>query len=133
MDYKVFIIEDDANILYGLQAQLNAEGMDTIIHNGEGSIEGLWHEIVLAQPDYIILDLVLPDMDGFSVLSNLKSDAATKKIPVFVFANFSEEDVRARCDELGADYYFLKNEMNLEEFAAKFMKIIANREKRRKK
>lgn len=122
---KIFIIEDDANLLYGLQAKFRVEDFAVATDQGLNQDE-LTEKIRTFKPDCIILDMILPKIDGFDLLSKIKADPETSKITVFVFSNLSDRDSKERAAKLGADFYLIKTEVNLDEFVAKFKKIIAN-------
>jgi len=126
MKKKFLIIEDDANILYSLQAKLNVSGFQTMIDNGSFGIHETIYRIIEEKPDYIILDLILPDIDGFDLLHNIKGHKDISSIPVFVFTNLSDEGTKELVDKIGGDYYFLKNELNIDQFTTKILKIIKN-------
>lgn len=126
MDKKIFIIEDDANILYGLEAEFTSADFTVEVSEGEEEIEELIDSISDFDPSYIILDLILPKVDGFEIIKKLKEhdDLADKQI--FIFTDLSDEDSRQRSLEMGADYVFLKEEFGIFEFAEKVKKIIHN-------
>lgn len=125
---KVLIIEDEANLLYGLQAKFRTQGFITMTDEGSDKTE-VMGKIESFKPDYIILDVILPGSNGFDLLAEIKTGPATKKIPVFVFTDLSDNDSRQKSQRLGADFYLLKTEFNSDEFVAKFKKIIINLEK----
>lgn len=125
---KILIIEDDANLLYGLQSKFRVEGFDVITNEGDDQKEAM-EKIKVLKPDYIILDVILPKMNGFDLLSDIKADPEISKIPVFIFTNLSDNDSQQRGKKLGADFYIIKTELNLDEFVIKFKKIIKNKEK----
>lgn len=127
-DKKILIIEDEANLLYGLQAKFKIAGFEVITDEGVDKTE-VMEKIIILKPDYIILDIILPRVDGFNLLAGIKADPEISPIPVFIFTNLSDEDSRRRGRSLGADFYLIKNELNLDEFVAKFEKIINNKEK----
>jgi len=129
MAKKILIIEDDANIMHGLGAKFRVDGFEVMFSDGTDFIGSLISEIKISKPDYIVLDLILPNIDGFELLNRIKGDEEIFIIPVFVFSDMSDEDVRARCHNLGADYYFLKEELNIDAFVMKVEKIIKNRSK----
>lgn len=129
MDKRIHIIEDNVNILSGLQAKFSSLGMGVSTSDGSGDIEHIVRAIIAQKPHYIILDLILPLLDGLEILKNIKANENIHNIPVFVFSDFSEEDLKNKCLNLGADYYFLKNEFNLDQFIEKVIRIINNREK----
>ncbi|MDP2736551.1 MAG: response regulator [bacterium] len=128
MGKKILIIEDDANLLYGLQAKFRVEGFEVIVDEGANRTEAM-EKIKILKPNYIILDIILPKINGFNMLAEIKADPAISKIPVFIFTNLSDNDSRKKGKELGADFYLIKTDLNLDEFVAKFKKIIGNLEK----
>lgn len=125
---KILIIEDDANLLYGLQAKFRVEGFEVITDEGADETEAM-EKIKILKPNFIILDIILPKINGFQMLAKIKADPAISKIPVFIFTNLSDSDSRQKGAALGADFYLIKTELNLDEFVAKFKKIIENKEK----
>lgn len=125
---KIFIVEDDANLLYGLQAKFRVEGFEVITDEGADKKEAM-EKIKIQKPDYIVLDIILPKINGFNMLAEIKADPAISKIPIFIFTNLSDSDSWRKGAELGADFYLIKTELNLDEFVAKFKKIISNKEK----
>lgn len=126
---KIFIVEDDANILYGLESQFTAADIDVEISEANEEIEELLKEIKDFDPDYIILDLILPKIDGFEVVKRIKNDDELSEKEIFIFTDLSDEDSRSRSLELGADYVFFKEEFDTFEFAEKVKKIVANKDK----
>ncbi len=133
MTKKLFIIEDDANLLYGLKAKFSLDGFQVESDSGSEELEEIIKRIKVLKPNYIILDLILPKVDGFSVLSSLKSNSETSGIPVFVFTNLSDEDSRLKSENLGSDHYFIKSDFTIDEFVGKINKIIKNLEKENSK
>lgn len=129
MDKNVLIIEDDANNLCALQAKLSIEGFKVKTETGDSSIEEIILKIKQFQPNYIILDLILPQVDGFDILQAIKADNELSGVKVFIFTNLSDNDSQSRSEKLGADYYFIKNKFIIDEFIEKFKKIIYNKEK----
>ena len=129
MKKRFFIIEDDVNILYAVQAQLRVHHFDTYIDNGVHGIETLLDSIQTEMPDYIILDLILPHIDGFELLDQIKNNNIISSIPIFVFTNLSDEDTKVIVEKMGVEYHFIKSEMNVEQFINKILKIIDNKSK----
>jgi len=125
---KILLIEDDANLLYSLQAKFRIEGFEIITDEGLDKIE-IFEKIVSLKPDYIILDIILPKISGHDLLKEIKVSPLMSKIPVFVFTNLSDNDSRQQAMKFGADIYFVKADFTIDEFVAKFKKIIGNREK----
>lgn len=122
---KILIIEDEANLLYGLQAKFRVAGFAVITDEGADKTE-VMEKIKTLKPDYIILDIILPQVNGFDLLAEIKAEPEISLIPVFIFTNLSDADSQQRGQALGADFYLIKTDFNLDEFVVKFKKIIAN-------
>jgi DNA-binding response OmpR family regulator len=127
MGKKIFIIEDDANILYALQAKLSLAGFDIEINNGSSSAEEVIRKIKMFNPNYLILDLILPLLDGFSIAKAIKADEELSEIKVFVFTSLSDSDSRSMGASYGVKYYFIKNELSIDDFVSRFLKIVNNK------
>ena len=124
---KVLIVEDDSVVLFGLKAKFSSLGIKAMTSEGQEEIKDIIFKIKKERPDYIILDLILPNFEGFELLKEIKSEISGWKLPVFVFSNLTDTDSKKRCENLGADYYFLKTDFNIDEFAEKVIKIINNK------
>ncbi len=129
MNDRIFIIEDDANILYGLESQFSDAGLEVETSSGDESLEGLLFKLKTFDPSYIVLDLILPKIDGFEVIKKIKGDQEMSDREIFVFTDFSDEDAKQRSLRSGADYVFFKEEFDSYEFAEKIKKIISNQAK----
>ena len=104
-DEKILIIEDDQDILEMLEYNLREEGYDTFSAlNGKDGIALAKKE----QPNLIILDIMLPILDGFEVCRMLKSDEIAAQIPVIILSAKSQETDKIVGLELGADDYVTK-------------------------
>jgi CheY-like chemotaxis protein len=107
----VLLIEDNPHIQRIYSAKLQAEGFKvTTAENGEQGI--LWAEV--CEPDVILLDIMLPQMDGFEVLKRLRADPQLARIPVFMLSNKAwAEDVQTAL-ALGAREFFTKGSSTLQ-------------------
>jgi two-component system alkaline phosphatase synthesis response regulator PhoP len=102
---KILIIEDDKDIVEMLDYNLKEEGYETISAlNGEEGIKLAGKE----RPDLIILDIMLPIMDGFEVCRTLKNDDTVAHIPIIILSAKSQETDKVVGLELGADDYVTK-------------------------
>lgn len=126
---KILIVEDDVNLLYGLQAKLRVEGFEVITDGGSGEIIEVLEKVAILKPDYIILDIMLPGINGLDLLREIKGKPVISKIPVFIFTNLSDNDSRELARKFGADIYLVKTDFNLDEFVVKLKKIISSQEK----
>lgn len=132
METKLLIVEDDANTSAALAAQFSAAGYQVITHNGNSSVTEVIKLFQDTQPNYIILDLMLPKIDGFELLGRFKADEHGGNPPVIVYTNFSDQDTRGHCERLGADHFFVKADLGFDAFVEKVAKIVGNREKLKK-
>ena len=105
MASKILIVEDDSDIVELLTYNLREAGFETeAVFNGGDAIERAVEE----QPDLIILDLMLPEVDGFEVCRLLKQDTQTADIPIIMLTAKGEEIDRVIGLQLGADDYVTK-------------------------
>ena len=128
-EQKIFILEDDVNILYGLESQLSAANFVIESSEGEEDVEELLDNMRKFAPDYLILDLILPKLDGFDIIKMIKADDELSDLKIFIFTDLSDEDSKRRSLDIGAEYYFIKEEFDTYEFAEKVRKIIINQQK----
>lgn len=129
MSKRIFIIEDDTNILYALEAQFAAEEFVVEVSDGEEDPEELFNRLRKFSPDFIVLDVILPTSDGFDVLKKIKEDDELNEARIFVFTDISDEDNKHRSLEMGADYFFFKEDFDTYEFVEKVKKIVTNTNK----
>lgn len=113
---KILIIEDESALQKTLGDMLTREGY-TVIKALDGEI-GL-RQAKTALPDLIILDLILPKMNGFEVLDALKADPKTETIPVIVQTNLESMDDIQRALGGGVSTYLVKSNYTLEEVMQK--------------
>lgn len=99
----IYILEDDDSIRKLVQYTLNSQKFET---KGFSNTKDFWNEKNV--PDLFLLDIMLPDEDGFSVLKKLKSNDSTKKIPVIMLTAKSTEFDKVAGLDLGADDYIPK-------------------------
>jgi DNA-binding response OmpR family regulator len=129
MKKKLLIIEDDINILYALQAKFSVEGFEIEIFNRSYDIALIINQIKQNRPDYIILDVILPSIDGWEIIRKVNEERDIKDIPFIVFTNVSEKDNKSIRSILGIKYYFIKQDLIIDEFVDKVRRIIINRSK----
>jgi len=129
MKKNIFIIEDDITLAGAMQTQFSLKNFTAEINLGnEEDIEALINEIKKVDADIVILDLILPKLDGFEIIKAIRADDEISDIYIFIFTDVSDEDSKARGLSVGANQYFIKEDFSPEEFAEKVGKIMANRE-----
>jgi DNA-binding response OmpR family regulator len=102
---KVLLVEDEEQLRRVMKDLLEREGY-TVAEARDG-VQAL-DQVDRFAPDVIILDLNLPGIDGYSVLSQIRSRPATRTIPVVVLTAKGDEDNEVRVFELGADDFITK-------------------------
>jgi two-component system alkaline phosphatase synthesis response regulator PhoP len=133
MSDKILIVEDNVNILYALQAKFSTDGTEVMALDGTTDLNEMVSFVIKNQPKFIILDLILPKVDGIDLLKEIKSKEGISDIPIFVFTNLMDDEIKQKCMDLGADYYFVKTDYHLDEFIKKINKIVGNKKKVEKK
>jgi len=109
---KVLIIEDDAFLLDLEAAKIKKNGYDVLVaQTGEIGMKKISEPGV----NIILLDLLLPNFDGFEILKKIKEDEITKNIPVIVFSNLAEAKDIDKAMKLGATKFMIKSNFSLEE------------------
>ena len=102
---KILVVDDEKNIVESVKYNLDKEGFRTIVaHDGAAALEMARREL----PDLMLLDWMLPEMDGLEVCRALKQAAATKHIPIIMLTVKSDETDKVLGLEMGADDYVTK-------------------------
>ena len=102
---KILIVEDEKDIAELISYNLKREGFDTrVVTSGEKAVAAVLKET----PDLVILDLMLPGVDGLEICKQLKYSEKTKKIPILIVTAKTEEHEIVLGLELGADDYLTK-------------------------
>ena len=102
---KILIVEDEESLLKLESILLTSKGYDVRgASNGQEALDAIAEE----KPDLVLLDIMLPEIDGFEVCQKIKDDPDTRDIPVIMLtAKKSREDM-ARGEKVGADWYITK-------------------------
>jgi DNA-binding response OmpR family regulator len=119
--HRVLLVEDDQFLRELLDRKLKSEGF-----NVQTAIEG---ESALAQvkefkPEIVLLDIILPGTDGFSILEQLKSDDEVSKTPVVMLSNLGQKDDVDKGMKLGAVGYLVKAHFTPGDIVAKVNEIL---------
>jgi len=115
---RVLIVEDNANLAFGLTRSLESEGYD--VESAEDGVRGL-EMARTTNPDLVVLDLMLPGMDGYTILKKLRSEG--KDVPVLILTARGEEADKVFGFRLGADDYVTKP-FSLSELLARVQAIL---------
>lgn len=102
---KILLVDDEPSLVLLMEARLKASGYE-VLSAGDG-ITGL-EMAKREKPDLMILDLMLPRMDGYKVCGLLKKDSRYNKIPILMFTARAEDEDLKMGQEVGADAYVTK-------------------------
>ncbi len=105
---KILIAEDDAVLRGVYTKKFSIAGFDIkAVEDGEKALKALTTNV----PDIFIVDLNMPSVDGFALLEKFPKDK--RPFPIIVLTNYGNDENRERAAKLGADDYFVKNEMTI--------------------
>jgi len=112
-DKTILLVDDDPLVSRSYERRLTAAGAQVIL--AANGAEGL-AQLQIEKPDIILLDLMMPKMDGYEMLKKVKEDLETKDIPVIILTNLNDrsEDVE-KLKELGVVKYIVKSDTSLKE------------------
>ena len=118
---KVLMIEDDKFLCELAKEQFTKEGFQTICAmEGESGVHLAEKEL----PDIILLDILLPGLDGFEVLKHIRANPSLKKTRVIMLSNFAREEEREKARQLGADLFLTKAEYTLDKIVGVMREVL---------
>lgn len=120
-DVIVFIVEDDVFLSDIYSKKFTMEGFKVLTaDNGEKGLA----DIKKKMPNIVLLDILLPKLDGFAVLAKLKADPTTKDIPVILLTNLGQKDDVDKGLQSGAVDYLIKAHFKPSEVVDKVKKVL---------
>jgi DNA-binding response OmpR family regulator len=121
MAQKILVIEDDKFLRKVISLKLDRNGFEVYeAIDGEKGIK----KIAEKKPDLILLDLILPGMDGFEVLSKIKTNPDFAEIPIIIFSNLGQKDDIEKGLRMGANDYLVKAHFTPDEIISKIRLIL---------
>ncbi len=118
---KILVVDDNQFYLQIIESELEKNGHTVFTaSNGEEAIDIARKEI----PDLILIDLILPKVDGFEVIKNLTSDATFKDSKIVVFSQLSQQEDIDKVKKLGADAYMIKKDFSVKELVDKIESLL---------
>ncbi len=119
---NVLIVEDDSFLANIYKTKFEMEGFKiSVSENGEVALA----DVKKKKPAIILLDILLPKLDGFAVLSKLKEDKDTKDIPVILLTNLGQKDDVQKGLDMGAVDYLIKAHFKPSEVVEKVKKVLS--------
>lgn len=117
---KILIVEDEQIMLDLLEKKLKSHGYEVFsARDGQAGLRLLKEQ---DNPDLILMDLVMPKMNGYSVMEEIQKDEELKKIPLIVISNSGQPVELDRIKELGAIDWLVKTEFDPQELLEKIKK-----------
>lgn len=124
IEKKILIVEDEASLRGALRDKLSLEGFTALeAKNGEEGLAVALRE----RPDLILLDIVMPKMDGMTMLKKLRAENEWgKSAPVIILTNLTSDNEQRNRDitETEPSYYFVKTDWTLEDILTKIRELL---------
>jgi CheY-like chemotaxis protein len=122
---KVLIVEDDKFFISLISKKLKEAELDvSFANNGKEAFE----ELAKGNPDLILLDIMLPDIDGYEILKRIRDNNVTKNIPVVFLSNLGSKDDILKGRELGVNSFLIKATVTIEDVLNEVSRIILAKE-----
>ena len=113
---KILLVEDDNTLAGVYESRLEMEGFEVNhVVNGEDALS----TAVVFRPDLILLDVMMPKIDGFDVLDILRNTPETTNMRVIMLTALSQAKDRERAESLGADDYLVKSQVVINDVVAR--------------
>ena len=118
---RILLAEDDRFLRKAAETALKRQGFAVLVAvDGEEALR-----VVRAEaPDLVLLDLIMPKLQGFEVLRALKADAATARIPVIILSNLGQDSDVKQAMEAGAAAYFVKANLSLQDLVKRVGEVL---------
>jgi DNA-binding response OmpR family regulator len=105
MAYKILIVDDETDIVEMLKSGLSREGYTvSVAYDGEEALA----KVKADDPDIILLDLIMPKLNGFEVLKEIREKYQERWRPVIIISAKADLDSTRKCYQLEADHYLIK-------------------------
>ena len=118
----IMVVDDDAALRKLYNVELSTKGFN-VVEAADGK-EAL-SRIETEHPDLILLDLVMPNLDGVGLLTEMKNHDDWKGIPVIMLTNFGQENLVKQAYDLGVSDFLLKYKVTQEEMAQKISQTLS--------
>ena len=123
---KILFIEDDVTLVKMYERKFVSDGYEVVV--AYDGLEGL-EKASKVKPDLVLLDIMLPKLDGLALFKKMRSQPATFNTPVILLTNFGQEDAVFECFKLGAVDYLVKTEVTPQQVVKKVETFLAEQKK----
>lgn len=118
---KILVAEDDLFLSRIYKKKLTDIGYEILLFESGVDVSKTAGE---EKPNLIILDLIMPNKDGFTVLEELSRNPDSSKIPKLIISNLGQDEDIQRAKKLGATFYMIKSDFSFNEVASQIKKLI---------
>ncbi|MDD5693624.1 MAG: response regulator [Patescibacteria group bacterium] len=113
---RILIVEDEPSLQSALKNKMEVEGFD--VETAKNGLEGV-EAVKRSVPDLILLDMVMPVMDGLTMLKNIRESESSKNVPVIILSNLSDSQELVKAMQTETFDYLIKSDVSLEEIIGK--------------
>ncbi len=118
----ILITEDNVDIQAIYQAKLLSEGYDVAsASDGKEAFVRIREQM----PDLILLDIIMPGMDGLEFLRKAAKEKSLAGVPIVVMTNLGQDEDRVQCEKLGATKFLIKTEISIDDLANMVREVLA--------
>jgi len=122
--YKILIVEDEPALLGALSSKFSKEEFEVAeARDGEEGLE----KALAEHPDLILLDIIMPKMDGMTMLERVRRDEWGKKVPVIILTNLTDDDKVEEAIKRGSHDYLIKSDWHINDVVVKVRNRLARR------
>lgn len=115
MGQKILLVEDDKDLLFLMSKKLTDAGFDVVTsETGSDALERVTKDV----PELVLLDILLPDIDGLTVLDEISKNPTTKDLPVIILSNLADQGSLDQAAAIGKYEYLIKAKTDLNEVVA---------------
>lgn len=120
---KILIVEDERSLVEIMGMKLKKEGYE--VFSAQSGKEGV-EKAKTEKPDIILLDIIMPGMNGYEVLEILKRGIGTASIPIVIVSNSGRDEEIEKGRSMGAVDYLVKSQLSLDEMAERIGQLLEN-------
>ncbi|OGY47626.1 MAG: hypothetical protein A2840_01240 [Candidatus Buchananbacteria bacterium RIFCSPHIGHO2_01_FULL_47_11b] len=116
---NILVVEDDPDLSSLMEKKLTDEGFAvTVAQTGQEALDA----IAARKPDFVLLDILLPDIDGLTVLNEIANKPETKNLPVIILSNLADQGSFEQASAVGNYEYLVKAKTDLNDLVKKIKK-----------
>lgn len=120
-NFKIALIEDEKDLAEIYNLKMKMDGIETVVINDSAkALEILERE----KPALILLDVMMPDLDGFELFVKIKQDKVLNKPKVYIWSNLTQKKDQEKAKQIGVDGYLIKSDYTPTTLVAKVKEII---------